>query len=232
MCDIALEHNIQPAYANWLKQRIANTALSLSPAPQRDAPPALSETSERALSIRVFGPLRLVDAAGEMIALKGRALELVKLLLAHGGAVDHLKLCDLLWPDAEGDAARRSFDTTLHRLRKQLGQCDLIRLDAGILSLNRERTACDLWDFEESLVAAAQASEPQRLAHLERILALYQAPFLPGEESPAPLPAARQAVERKYWRAMRELAQLLEQQGRCAEAEHVREVSTEVVPIR
>ena len=60
-----------------------------------------------------------------------------KLAIALGGtavAVD--RLATLLWPDAEGDAARNSFDNALHRLRKLLGSGVWIGLDPyGLLPM-------------------------------------------------------------------------------------------------
>ena len=50
-----------------------------------------------------------------------RPLDLLKLLVALGGSdIDTQQLTAALWPDADGDAAKASFDTTLFRLRKLL----------------------------------------------------------------------------------------------------------------
>ena len=46
------------------------------------------------------------------------------------------RLCASLWPDADGDAARNSFDNALHRLRKLLGDDHHLPLRAGGLSLD------------------------------------------------------------------------------------------------
>jgi hypothetical protein len=63
---------------------------------------------------------------GAPLAFRGKAqkkpLELLKTLVALGGeAVDASRLAAILWPDAAGDAAKVSFDSTLYRLRKLLG---------------------------------------------------------------------------------------------------------------
>lgn len=66
----------------------------------------------------------------------GKGLELLETLVDQGGrAVPVARLVDALWPDADGDQGRRSFDTTLHRLRKLLGDDDALRLEGGMLSL-------------------------------------------------------------------------------------------------
>jgi len=44
-------------------------------------------------------------------------------LIAMGGRqVPQTRLADLLWPDAEGDAAYRALITTLQRLRRLIGE--------------------------------------------------------------------------------------------------------------
>ncbi|MEY2669314.1 MAG: hypothetical protein RJA59_1952, partial [Pseudomonadota bacterium] len=66
----------------------------------------------------------------------GKGLELLEALVEQGGrGVPVPRLVDALWPDADGDQGRRSFDTTLHRLRKLLGDDDALRLEGGMLSL-------------------------------------------------------------------------------------------------
>ncbi len=73
---------------------------------------------------------------------KGKAqkkpLELLKALIAHGGRnVDATMLTGLVWPDAEGDDAKTSFDSNLYRLRKLLDVDGALLLADGKLSLNR-----------------------------------------------------------------------------------------------
>jgi len=66
-----------------------------------------------------------------------RPLELLKAIVALGGReVSTTNLMSALWPDADGDVAQRSFDTTLHRLRKILGDHRVLALKEGKLSLD------------------------------------------------------------------------------------------------
>jgi hypothetical protein len=45
-----------------------------------------------------------------------RPLEMLKMIVALGGReISTTSLISALWPDADGDVAQRSFDTTLHR---------------------------------------------------------------------------------------------------------------------
>ena len=64
---------------------------------------------------------------GAPLAFRGKAqkkpLELLKALVALGGeGVETGRLAAILWPEAAGDAAKVSFDSTLYRLRKLLEQ--------------------------------------------------------------------------------------------------------------
>jgi len=66
-----------------------------------------------------------------------RPLELLKAILAQGGReISISRLTMLIWPDVDGDKATRSFDTTLHRLRKILGDDHVLVLRDGKLSLD------------------------------------------------------------------------------------------------
>ena len=81
---------------------------------------------------------------GVPLVSKGKAqkrpLDMLKALVALGGRnVDASMLTAQLWPDAEGDDAKTSFDSGLYRLRKLLGVDGALTLAEGKLSLNPQR---------------------------------------------------------------------------------------------
>ena len=81
-----------------------------------------------------------------------RQLELLKAIIALGGReVSTTSLMSALWPDADGDVAQRSFDTTLHRLRKILGDRRVLVMKEGKLSLDGNYCWVDVWSFERLL---------------------------------------------------------------------------------
>ena len=93
------------------------------------------------LRIKALGGFELVRD-GVPMRFTGKAqqrpLDLLKLLVALGGSdVDSQQLTAALWPDADGDAAKTSFDTTLFRLRKLIDVDNALVLSAGKLSLAR-----------------------------------------------------------------------------------------------
>jgi DNA-binding SARP family transcriptional activator len=77
-----------------------------------------------AVALRTFGEFSIARDGVPLVS-KGKAqkkpLELLKALITHGGrGVDATMLTGLVWPDAEGDDAKTSFDSNLYRLRKLL----------------------------------------------------------------------------------------------------------------
>ena len=118
--------------------------------------PRTMESAERwpwRVKVYVLGEPRLeLDGSPYVSARKAqqKPLELLKALVAMGGeAVPWEQLADLLWPEAEGDLEASNFKTTLSRLRKLLGQQDLLLVREGALSLSREHCWTDLWRFTE-----------------------------------------------------------------------------------
>ena len=109
------------------------------------------------VALRTFGEFSIARD-GEPLVSKGKAqkkpLELLKALITHGGrGVDATMLTGLVWPDAEGDDAKTSFDSNLYRLRKLLDIEGVLQLADGKLSLNPELVWLDVWAFEAALDA-------------------------------------------------------------------------------
>ena len=94
-----------------------------------------------------------------------KPLALLQCLIAHGGhAVQDHVLEDCLWPDADGDEAHRRLALTLHRLRQMLRDGDAITMQAGKLSLARDR----VWVDSLYLQRAGDIDLPQHASLLER----------------------------------------------------------------
>lgn len=120
-----------------------------------------------------------------------RPLELLKAIIAAGGRDISLSmLTTVLWPDSDGDDAKRAFDTTLFRLRKILGDERVIVLREGKVSLDSRYCWTDVWAFERL------AGRLNRIRNLDttgkdalaleqlgtQLLALYQDHFLAHED--------------------------------------------------
>ena len=159
------------------------------------------------LALRTLGEF-VIAHDGVPLVSKGKAqkkpLELLKALIAHGGRnVDAAMLTALLWPDAEGDDAKTSFDSNLYRLRKLLAADGAVLLADGKLSLNPEVVWLDVWAFENAL-DSGQA---------DAALALYRGHFLALDAaSPWVLPA-RDRLQAKLVRAVLATGEVLEGRG-------------------
>jgi two-component SAPR family response regulator len=180
------------------------------------------------LKVYTFGQFALLRE-GQPITfsrkVQKRPLDLLKVLIAHGGVrTDIAPLIEALWPEAEGDAAKVSFDSNLHRLRKLIDVDDILRLSEGRLSLDDKRCWVDLWAFEDligRIDRATHASSPDSavLGELSReLLRLYTGHFLDQETQESWAVGARDRVKAKFLRTVSILGDGLEQCGEWRQA--------------
>lgn len=136
-----------------------------------------------------------------------RPLEFLKTLIALGGReVPVATLATVMWPDADGDTAQRSFDTTLHRLRRVLGDQRFILLRDGKVTLDPDYCWTDVWFFERLLgqvqrimstdIKGKDAVALDRLS--EKMLSLYQGHFLSLEDVTPWSVSIRERLRSKY----------------------------------
>ncbi len=146
-----------------------------------------------------------------------KSLELLKVLIAHKGKeVPIYMVEEILWPDADGDAARSAFKTTLYRLRKMFAQENILTISQSELSLNPFLCWLDVWCFFE-LVSAYERHGSERRADLERAFALYKGPFLPGEEEPWAV-SFRNTLRAMFQTCVRSLVKTLEDEKDWSQA--------------
>jgi len=216
---LALDHGVEPAY---VRELVARHGL---------APPASTYVGEAwpwRLRVRALGGFAVerdgaplpADGAGKRG--QGRPLDLLRALVAEGEAdVPEERLREALWPDAPDEAAHRAFATTLHRLRRRLGDPDLLVLAGGRLSLDGACVWTDARAFEDAARAAAAAAaaacdggEVSALRpHVERVLGLYRGPLL-GDREVSVLALPRRArLEGAFRRAVVALAGALTRAG-------------------
>ena len=161
---------------------------------------------------------------GEPLTFSGKAqkkpLDLLKALVALGGRdVDSGTLIEYLWPDAEGDDGRSSFDSNLYRLRKLLNLDTAIVLQEGKLTLDARCCWVDAWVFERlanrveaSLHRGADRAGIQALG--EALLQAYRGHFLDREAAQSWLLPARDRLRAKFQRAVLLIGQHWEEEGR------------------
>lgn len=176
LCLLAIEYDIEKTFAIRLLRRHRLPV----------CPPTYLAQWPWPVRIYSFGPLTVI-AEGKPIEhcckSQKKILELLESLVLMGGRrVQCDQLAEMLWPDADGDLARHSLETSLHRLRKLIGK-EAVLLNAGLVSLNENYCWLDLWAFEATIVAleqALQCNEPSTLIVklTDRLITLYQGAFL------------------------------------------------------
>ncbi len=217
LCAKALDKGIEMDYARQLILK-----RKLTP-PQNHPAPADWPFPVRIFTLGEFTILR----DGKPLLFSGKTprkpVDLLKAIIASGGEqVTEEQLLDDLWPDAEGDAAHASFDTTLHRLRKLLGNDKALALNGGRLSLDPQVVWFDATAFRrktDELEVLLQGNRTPQAAPAaaglgEEIERLYRGDFLAGEDGSLSIVSVREELRQMYLKAMERLGRLhLEQRA-------------------
>jgi len=213
LCVRALEAGIEVEYVQDLIRRH-----NLIP----DTPPVHLENWPWEVKIFTLGRFSLVRN-GKPVRFSGKTpllpLALLKAIIAMGGRnVNVITLALLLWPDATGDAAHQDIKTTLHRLRKLIGN-DIVQHHGGSLSLDARYCWVDIWAFERILsrIEREVLKDINYQNFFNTILSLYHGPFLTNDDSPWVL-TARERLRSKFFRSLRRLGQKFCEEVRCEQA--------------
>jgi DNA-binding SARP family transcriptional activator len=208
LCTRALEEGIETEYVKKLI-RVRKLMPDEPPVHIEDWPWRLKMyTLARFEVIKDNGPLRFRGKAPQ------RPLEMLKALIALGGRdISQERLSDVLWPDADGDAAQKSFATTLFRLRQLLGMDEALSYGEGRLTLNDSYCWVDAWSF---LRVSGQADaewnrRPEHAARLsEKAVAMYFGTFLSSDAEKPWAISMRERLRSRYLRNVERLGRHLE----------------------
>jgi predicted ATPase/DNA-binding SARP family transcriptional activator len=118
------------------------------------------------------------------------------------------RLCELLWPEAAGNAVRHRLRTALSSLRSQLetGHSDrpVFSADRTSIQLTPDTVTTDVMEFTAELERAARAADPsERSRCLRRAVQLYTGELLPGHTDAWVL-QEREWLAERYFRALGE----------------------------
>lgn len=94
-----------------------------------------------------------VRVRGEPVRLPAKEMALL-FTVAAAGPINGEQLMDMLWPDADGDAAHNAFRVCLYRLRKHLGRGQIIRR-AGKAYALESAIAVDLHQLRDAVTTPA-----------------------------------------------------------------------------
>jgi LuxR family maltose regulon positive regulatory protein len=145
-----------------------------------------------------------------------KVLAVLKVIVTGGGeAVPIAHLTDALWPDEDGDAARKAFDVALVRLRRLLGDANAVSVKDEQIALNRDVCWVDAWSFARnaSMVERGEGT-PQALRRLgQRALDYYRGAFLPAEPEDKGVVVARLKLRDQLARLVSALGRQFEATG-------------------
>lgn len=156
-----------------------------------------------------------------------KPLAMLKAIIALGGReAGQEQLTDILWPESEGDAAHMAFKTTLHRLRKLMGNDQAIRLQEGCLSLDDRYCWVDAFAFHqifekvEAMRKGGQdESRSEQLIQLaEKAMGIYRGHFLADDVAEAWAVSTRERLKNKFIRLVDWLGHCYEETGQWKKA--------------
>ena len=211
-----------------------------------------NDTKNRPIKIFTLGRFNILRD-GYPIQFVGKVqrkpLELLKAIISFGGReVSADQLSDALWPDAEGDMANQSFNTTLHRLRRLIGNDMAIKFHGGILTLDDRCCCVDTWAFEQivensedvfkrtgetgkgkngkildtspsdSSIRPFPISQTEAVRLSEKIFSIYKGSFLPSDARYLWTISTRERLHNKFLRLVIMLGNFLEQSGQWQSA--------------
>jgi DNA-binding SARP family transcriptional activator len=232
LCAKALEAEIETGYVQKLIR-----IHSLGP----DETASGIETWPWPLKIYTLGRFELVKE-GEPVRFPGKVqqkpLALLKAMIAFGGsAVPEEQITDLLWPDADGDLAHQSFEMTVHRLRRLIGNGNVIQLQGRLLTLDFSQCWVDLHALEDLLRKASTAwkatnGSPGEVAAAvqlsEKVIGSYSGHFLPGDSAQSWVLSTRERLQSKLLRVLSRLGTHREQSGQWESAAELYQKGLEV----
>ena len=198
LCARALEHNIE---VDYVREIVRRRHLTL------DTPPLHIDQWPWPFKVYTLGRFELhQDGNALQFSRKTqkKPLEMLKALIASGGKeVGEEQMADLLWPEADGDAAYSSFTTNLSRLRHLLGYDRAVRYHDGRITLDPHSCWVDAWAFEymASETDTSWKGDPTYTFVLARkALDLYQGHFLASDGDPYWAISYRERLRDKYLR--------------------------------
>ena len=210
LCVRALEYNIEVEYVqNLIRRRKLNPPIDEIEIENWPWPIRIYTLGRFAI-VKDGKPLRFTEKAKHM------PLKLLKAIISLGGRdISAEIVIDTLWPDADGDTGLRSLNTTLHRLRKLLGNDMAITLKDNRLTIDARYAWVDVFAFQrlmgkiENRLKKTEAKDDNLNHLMESITAMYQGPFLRDIAEQWAL-SSRERLKNRYLQILSEMANYFE----------------------
>ena len=229
LCAEALDADIEVNYAREVITR--NELVPQGPPETLDRWPWL-------VRIRTFGSFE-IEVSGKAVVstrkVQKKPLALLRAIISLGGRrVNAERLEDLLWPEAEGDAAHVALKSAVSRLRRLLGNERAVEVREGMVSLNSKVVRLDTWVLEslaERISRAYRSAGPERSAEDVKylsslVLDFYRGDFLGGTDDPW-AGYYRRRARSLFTKTVEKLKDMLNRGGRAAEAIRFYEMACE-----
>ena len=226
LCTFALARNIEPVFVKNFIRKF-------------DLPPPcsglISSDWPWPVRIKTLGAF-IITIDNEPLKFTSKAqhrpIDLIKALVAMGSTgVSSEQLAESLWPDAEGDAAVRSLQTTLHRVRKLLQHDNAIEVKQGMISLNSKVVWVDVQALEDALQGINDAHEDTLQTLAQNILKLYRGPFLINETEEVWTISLRERLRGHLIKGLQKLAGRLRSKGERTLARSLYEAAITADPL-
>jgi DNA-binding SARP family transcriptional activator len=152
-----------------------------------------------------------------------KPLSMLKVLIAFGGReVKEEMMADILWPEADGDAAHRSFISALHRLRQLIGCEKALQFKEGRLTLDKRYCWMDVWALENIWRQADTQRQEGRIEDslqlTEKAIGMYRGAFLAGETEQPWMVSLRERLRSKFSSCVNRLGRHWGQTGQWEKA--------------
>ncbi len=213
LCAKALEQGIETEYVRELIGR-----LGLVP-PPHDAGVSVFDLEDWPYPIKIitlggFEVLKNDKPLPDGGKVQKKPLEMLRAVIALGGTnVPAEHLADVLWPEAEGDLAHKSFEMTLSRLRRLLGGENFVRYRAGHLSIDPDTCWVDSLVLERMIGKIEKSPADQVIRFCEKAVGLYGGAFLPSDTTVPWTAHRREMLKNGMLRAITAAGRYSEQAG-------------------
>ncbi|GAA3844851.1 BTAD domain-containing putative transcriptional regulator [Saccharothrix violaceirubra] len=186
------------------------------------------------MRVNLLGPIELVSADGVPVpvgAAKRRTV-LAALALDLNRVVSGDRLLSLVWDDAPPPQAKAALQGHVAQLRKVLGDgVDLVTRAPGYVLVG-DRSAVDVFRFEDLVDAARDAPDEVAVGHLRAALALWRGPVLADVPGDRLREAVSARLDEARLVAVQEMGTRLHRLDRSAEAVSVLAEAVAEHPLR
>jgi DNA-binding SARP family transcriptional activator len=224
LCSKALEAGIETDFVREIVRRRHLAAHELSAYDESWPWPVKVFTLGRFQILRDDAPLAFSKKAQK------KPLEMLKTLIAlKGSQVSQSHVADILWPDADGDLAMQACATTLHRLRRLLGNPEAILLQNGLLTVDPRCCWVDAWSFSrlmdraEALFekAGSEADMEEACKAACTAVDLYKGEFLPGDEWNPDVFSMQESLKDRFIKTVSRMGERLVEKGQWEMGAHI-----------